>query len=446
MGDLKNDRELMSIIIALLLNSFSYANDLKFCVATAAHQIEGGNVNSDWWDWEKAPGKIKNTEHSGLACDHWNRVDEDISLMKWLGIHQYRFSIEWAKIEPKQNQYDPVALAHYSEEISKLKYAGIQPMITLHHFTLPKWFQDRGGWMAEDAPLLFEKYVAYVFSAIGATTHDWITFNEPLVHIAGGYLVGLTPPERKDLIAIKAKPLVQILKAHALAYHRMHEISKAKGFEIRVGVANHLRVTEPLRAWNPLDRFAANILDDLTNWNFIDAIETGEARFSIPFTMKVREKIDGLKGSQDFIGVNYYTRDLVKFTGKKPMMMSVSVKKDSMKNDLGWEIYAKGFEEILLNVSHRYPAKPILITENGIADSTDSMRSDFLKSHISSVYSAIAKGAKIESYCHWSLLDNFEWIEGFSPRFGLFEVDYKTFARKPRKSAYLYKEIISSKF
>lgn len=421
--------------------------DFKFCVSTAAHQIEGNNTHSDWWAWEKLPGKIKNGDRSGLADDHWNRILEDIAWMKWLGVKRYRFSIEWARIEPRQGKWNYAALAHYVFEIEALKVAGIEPMITLHHFTLPKWFQDGGGWMRKDAPLLFEHYVDFVVRELsdnGVEVRDWITFNEPMVTIAAGYLAGVVPPERKDLLSLKAEPVLQLLRAHARAYHRIHDIADANGQTVRVGMAHHLRAFKAARWWNPLDHAAAKALERVTNWAIPEALETGRYKFRIPFTLHVNEKIEDLAGTQDFVGVNYYTRDVVRFTGNGAMPIEVSVMPGSETTDLGWEIYPEGFGYVLRESAKRYPGKPIVITENGIADASDSKRSEFLRTHLDQVLNAIKDGAPVEGYCHWSLLDNFEWIEGFTPRFGLLEVDYKTFKRTPRKSAELFREFTTS--
>ncbi|MBI4925984.1 MAG: glycoside hydrolase family 1 protein [Bdellovibrio sp.] len=194
-----------------------FPKDFKWCVATSAHQIEGYNTQSDWWDWEQTLGKIKNGDKSGAACDHWNRVAEDIDLLKNLNIKQYRFSIEWAKIEPNQDVWDSEAIAHYKKELQILSQAQIEPIITLHHFTLPRWFRKQGGWEWSEAPTEFLKYVQFVYKALGAPEQIWITFNEPMVHLVGGYIAGVTPPGEKRAISGLIRPLKGLLQSHALA-------------------------------------------------------------------------------------------------------------------------------------------------------------------------------------------------------------------------------------
>jgi len=443
----------------------SFPEGFKWCVATSAHQIEGNNDQSDWWDWEQRPNvagscRIKNCETSGVASDHWNRLEQDIELLKGLHVKQYRFGIEWAKIEPAPGQFDNGAIEHYRDEIRLLEQAGIEPMITLQHFTLPRWVAHEGGWSWVGMPEAFEAFARLVYTEIAgtcATCRDWITVNEPMVHLGGGYILGITPPGFSDarfgahsyfdgvgspteIIKRLKGPLLGMLRSHARVYHALHAEAKARGRDIRIGMAHHVRVFDPKRS-NVLDWLAARVVDDLWNWMLPNALYTGIFQVSIPFMIHEEEEIPGLRGTQDFFGVNYYSRDIVKFKWDHGASLAIEVKKNAPVNDLGWEIYPKGLFRTLLSIHKRYSNLPILITENGTADARDAFRSKFIVEHLTQLQRALKRNVPVEGYCHWSLLDNFEWVEGFSPRFGLYEVNYSTQERIPRASASLFSEI-----
>lgn len=423
-------------------NTLRFPDGFRWCAATAAHQIEGYNSNSDWWDWELIPGKVKNGEHSGPACDHWNRVQEDVAILRDLGMKTYRFSVEWAKIEPQPGVFDHDVITHYRNELRLLSEAGIEPMITLHHFTFPKWVRAQGGWEWDGIQEAFARYADVVITQIGPDVVDWITINEPYVHILGGYYVGLTPPGEtramKDLV-----PVVEgLLKSHALAYRTLHASAVRLNRKIRVGFAHHLRVIEPHRRTNPIDSSVARSMHRVLNWSISDAIQTGKLVMKISPLLSEERDLPELLGTEDFIGVNYYTRDFISYSVKSGVTFHPP--DTAPKNDLGWEIYPEGIYQLLTELANRYPGKPVFITENGLADSTDTQRPQFIQGHLSEVHRAITAGVPVEGYCHWSLMDNFEWVEGFEPRFGLFEVDYSTFKRSPRPSAFLYEGIARS--
>ena len=418
-------------------SEYPFPKDFKWCVATAAHQIEGNNTLNDWWEWEhRLPSKIKNSELSGLADDHWNRVDEDTELLNDLGVTTYRFSIEWSRIEPIEGQFNLEAINHYKYEIGELKKKGISPMVTLHHFTSPLWFAKKGGWANSDSPKLFERFVHFVRLQFGGSVEQWITFNEPMVLIAGGYISGVFPPGITDWNQVQA-PLKNILLAHAKAYQELHKNGLAQ-----VGIAHHLRIMDPYNKLNPIEWFLAQKLSNAFNWTMLNALKSGNIKLSVPTKINYHETIPELKDTQDFIGVNYYSRDLVQFTPHQKEAITLKVNSKNPKSDLGWEIYPTGMYDILKSVHHKFKNLPIIITENGIADQEDKLRSRFLIDHLFEVQQAIKDGIPVKGYCHWSLYDNFEWAEGFAPRFGLFNVDYLTLKRTPRESALLYRDII----
>lgn len=411
-----------------------------WCAATAAHQIEGGNINSDWWDWEQVPGHIANGDKSGAACDSWHRVSEDIALLKDLGVDTYRFSIEWAKIEPVEGQYDPAAIAHYKSEVDQLKKAGISPIITLQHFTMPRWLRAKGGWEWAGAEGEFMKYAALVYTKIAPGVRDWITINEPMVNVLGGYYEGIIPPGEKRELSGIVPVLKGLLVAHADAYQVLHQLAKTRGAAVRVGMAHHLRTFDPAVLTDPLDETATALAEQAWNWTIPDALETGRLQMSLLWMVSEDEVIPGLAGTQDFLGMNYYTGDLIAFSATQGLIQMA--RSWLPKSDMGWDIYPQGFYRILSEAGSRYPGKSIFVTENGVADAKDSERPDFIQEHLKAMAQAIQEGVPVEGYCHWSLMDNFEWNSGFAPRFGLYAMDYKTFKRTPRPSASFFKEIV----
>ena len=415
----------------------SFPKDFKWCAATAAHQIEGNNKNSDWWLWENQSGTIKNGDNTEIAADHWNKLKEDIDLLGQLNLNTYRLSIEWAKIEPTQGQWDPEAVAHYQTEIRMLSDAGIAPLITLQHFTLPQWVAQNGGWNWNGIADAFAKYSEFVYTQIAPQVQDWITLNEPMVLVFAGYLEGIFPPGLKGKFPDIIAPITGMLKAHAAVYKKLHLLAEKSDQPIRIGFAHHLRKMYPANSLNPLDLLAAHYANEAWNWAFPNAIKTGRLIFSVPFTLSANIEIPDLKGTQDFFGLNYYSSDKIHYSfsdGFKRLDPKTELHEKNI-TDLGWTIDPKGFYDILKQTKNRFPDLSILITENGIADATDFKRIPFIHDHLIAILHAIDKGAKIEGYCHWSLIDNFEWAEGYTPRFGLFEVNYSTLERTPRPSA-----------
>ena len=319
-------------------------------------------------------------------------------------------------------------------------------------------------------PFAFARFATFAYEQIGPRVRDWVTVNEPMVHLGGGYVLGLTPPgcgpnnpgcllpvegsradqdhpylgggapKKEDILRV-IEPARGLLRSHALAYQAIHIAARRLGAPVRVGLAHHLRVFDARHAINPLDWIIAGVLDKLWNWSVPNATLTGKLEISIPFMFSHSETIEGLAGTQDFFGINYYTRDLVAFHWDKGISVKMETKKGVPLNDLGWEIYPKGMFRLLLDVRNRFPGMPVLITENGVADRDDSDRGEFLRRHMRWVHRAIKQGVPIEGYCHWSLLDNFEWSEGFGPRFGLYEVDYATQARRLRPSGKVFSEM-----
>ncbi len=417
---------------------FTFPKDFLWGAGTSSHQVEGNNTNNDWWQWEQhIPLKMR----SGQACDEWNRFEEDFKLAQSLGFTAYRFSLEWSRIEPSPGQFDNAAIEHYREMILSLKSRGIEPVVTLNHFSIPLWFVRQGGWLSDKSPELFARYVQRAIGALGSDVHYWVTLNEPAVYTYKSYMIGQWPPGEKS--TKKAFKVVQNLaRAHVLAYVKIKESYAQKGWkEPMVGIAQQVLIFAPCSDSSLWDRLSASLRDRLINHLFVQALIRGKARVLGVFSMRLPRA-----GTLDFIGLNYYTREYVRNRGflLSDILGSECVSKDPgiKKSCLGWEIYPQGLYTFIKAFSEY--KLPILITENGICTSDDTQRSEFIIEHLQYVAMAMSEGAPVIGYLYWSLLDNYEWAEGFAPRFGLIEVDYTTQGRKVRESARKFEEIIRS--
>jgi len=411
-------------------------------VSISAHQVEGGNIN-DWSEWElknaerlarEAPDKfadivsdwdvIKNQATdpqnyiSGLACDHYHRYKEDIAILKSLGIKAFRFSVEWSRIEPENGQFNNKELEHYCAVVQELKNNDIEPWVMLWHRTNPLWIAKLGDWENSQTVSYYLRFVEKVVERLGANVRFWMPINEPIMSFYGGYLGGIYPPGKKNLFAAW-KVFRNFSNAHKSAYKIIHKLNP----DSKVGIPHSVLYTEPYEGkW--YNRMLTRLLDYFVNWRILNEIEN----------------------STDFIGVQYYSRRIFNLTLKLNngrMQFIEEIKPKDRKSDMGWEVYPQGLHLFLKELNKRYN-KPIYITENGIADAKDASREHFIKDHLSSIGRAIAEDVDIRGYFYWSLLDNLEWDKGFWPRFGLVEVDRKTFERKIRGSAYKFSEIIKN--
>lgn len=384
--------------------------------ATSAYQVEGNNRNADWWHWEKKAGK----ERSGPACRHYEFYEKDFDLAKSLNHNSHRLSIEWSRIEPEEGEFSEEALQHYIDVIFALKKRNIEPIVTLHHFTNPLWFSKRGGWASKDSVNYFMRYCEYVTKALSGYVHYWITINEPNVYISHSYILGAWPPQQRSIF--EARSVEKYLaKAHVKVYHLIHQIYRqAKLRKPEVGIAQNI-MAFVLRKQNWKNRFSAFLRDRVYNVGFFERVRLYNY-FRLPM---------------DFIGVNYYSRQLVelKKMGLNNLASDCADEKHNRakKNSLGWDIYPTGIYEVLLGLK-KYSI-PIMITENGICTSDDKLRWKYIQDHLKNIHMAMKKGVKITGYLYWSLLDNFEWDKGFRPRFGLIQINYKTFKRTVRRSA-----------
>lgn len=402
--------------------------DFLWGVATSAHQIEGGNIWNDWARFEAEAGNIRGGEPSGRASDHWNRVAEDIALIEDLGANAYRFSVEWSRVEPREGEWSLDAWSHYEDEVARLRAAGIVPMVTLLHFTLPAWLADRGGLIADDFAGRFGRFAREAARRLGSDVDLWCTLNEPNVQMYQGYVEGIWPPGIRDT-ALASRAFAGIVRGHAAAAVAL----RAADPGARVGMAVNMIVFDPSSRWSLLDWIAARQADSGFNWAYYDSIGLGRIRFDLAGFPSLDEPLPSLAGSADFLGINYYRRNLVRFDPGAPGLVKLTPGLGPL-SDSGVEIYPEGLLRLLRRSWKRY-GLPIYVTENGVSDAADRLRADYLRSHAHAVAVARAEGIPVGGYFHWSLLDNFEWSEGFGPRFGLYRVDYETFQRQSTAGA-----------
>jgi beta-glucosidase len=417
--------------------------------ATAAHQIEGGNTNNDWWDWEHGSfddGRphIHDGDTSETAALSWGRFSTvDLPAMKQLGVNAYRFSVEWSRLEPSPGAWDVDAAEAYRAFAADLRQNGIEPMVTLHHFTSPRWIAQKGGFANRETLEDFAAFTARVADLLGSVVDLWCTLNEPNVYTFFGYIDGTWPPGKQDT-ALAAKVLANMLEAHALASQQLrgHDTVDADGDgqPVLAGLAHHVRLFQPASA-STLDATITGLTDDFFNEATVRALSTGRIKVSVPGTVEIDREVEGLREASDFLGVNYYTRDHVRADLSTQALSTLYVPDSRPKNDLGWDIYPEG---LLMFLERFAPlGLPLYVTENGVADEAGNIRPDFLRAHVYALQRAILQKIDVRGYFHWSLMDNFEWADGYMGRFGLFRVDRSQpdLPREPTDAVYTFRHI-----
>ncbi|HTL11856.1 MAG TPA: glycoside hydrolase family 1 protein [Bdellovibrionota bacterium] len=423
--------------------------------ATSSHQVEGGNVHNDWWAWEEK-GNIEGGVRSGAATDHWHRYKEDLKLAESLGLNTYRFSIEWSRVEPRKGRWDQKALDWYVELVAECERRGLLPMATLHHFTSPQWFAEDGGFTNEKSAGRFAVFVEKVLEAIGPRIPLWCTLNEPMVLVVGSYLGKFMPPAEFNPKGA-SQACRNLLRAHVKAYDLIHAHAKTherqgpwKDHPVQVGLAHNMIDLMPDRWWHPVERLLQRVFWRFYNQAWLDAVTGRRQRFGVPGLVPKPEPVKKALGRKtaDFIGVNYYTKAYLSFRPRDasdqnlqgiPVGVSFARRKEPV-TDMDWALHPEGLKR-MIRMAASY-GLPIYVTENGIADKEDSLRPGYLKSHLGAVAQCLEEGIDVRGYYYWSLLDNFEWIKGFKPRFGLISVNYETFERKLTGSAEWLKKII----
>ncbi len=409
--------------------------------ATAAHQNEGGNGANNWSAWEQEPGRIFEDQKAGPATNWWDLAiaAADFDRAAAMGLNTLRLSVEWSRIEPEPGNFDGAALRRYAEMIALLRERGLRPMITLHHFTDPLWLAPLGGW---ENPLIgdyFSRFTERVIDALGDQVNFWCTINEPIVYAYSGFLDGNFPPGVRQLRRALTV-LRNMLLAHGRAYRTIHRIQT----DAVVGLAHHMRYFLPNDPRNALDRRAAALYDQIANRSTLDAITEGKLGPLVGVGQVVSHLID----TSDYIGLNYYSTAHVTFDRKQPGMLFM---RQTFRPDLALyertadgrpfgEIYPEGMY-LALKKLQAY-GRPIYITENGVPDRNDAYRPYVLTTYLAEVWRAMQEGADVRGYYHWTLVDNFEWAEGWNLRFGLIELDPETGERTPRTSAAIYGRIV----
>lgn len=395
----------------IITSDIKFPDGFLWGTATAAHQVEGNNINSDWWHWEKRKKLIPD---SGLACDHYHLFKKDFKLAKEvLHNNAHRLSIEWARIEPSEGKFNKKETKHYINVLKELKKMGFKVMLTLHHFVNPLWFSQKAGFEKKKNVYYFDKFIWYCAEQFTGYVDYWVIFNEPNVYASMAYLMGYWPPQKRSILKA-AQIIFNMAKAHSHAYKIIHQINHGA----KVGsVINQTYY----KSYRYIDMPLIPLYKFITNDSFIFLT----------------------KGNWDFLGINYYALHVVRWGDlflKRPFPAETEKVQLREMTDLGWPIYPQGIYFVAREAWKKYRL-PIFITENGLADKTDSKRARFIINHLHWLAQAMKEGADVRGYFHWTLMDNFEWHLGRSPKFGLFKTNFKTLERIPRKSAYVYGEI-----
>jgi beta-glucosidase len=412
--------------------AYHFPRGFLWGTATAAHQVEGNNTNNQWWKWEQE-GHTNGT--SGLACDWWGgRWREDFDRAAEGGQNAHRLSVEWSRIQPTPDTWDEDALERYRNMLRGLRERGITPMVTLHHFTDPLWVYERNSWETEEVVPVFEKFVRKVVEALKEYCTLWCTINEPNTYALYGHVVGEFPAPHRGL-KVARNVLANMLRGHAVAYRAIHEIQR----EARVGYALHYRPMIARSKWSPFDVLMRSIYYNGLNVMFPSGVGTGVMRSPLG-----RVHIPEAKGTQDFLGLNYYSVDTIKFnvTNFKGLFATRYFPEGSDFSDTKFIAnIPRGIFDTIQWAVQTYPNLPILITENGIEDASDRIRPRYIAQHLHQVWRAVNFNWPVKGYFHWSLVDNFEWERGWTQRFGLWALDEKTQKRTKRPSADLYTEV-----
>jgi beta-glucosidase len=396
-------------------------------VATSAFQMEGA-PRCDWTRWKIRDEDDRQARLNGVG--HLLRTDEDLALLPELGVNAYRFSVEWSRVAPRRGGWDRKAMDRYVRIAATLREAGIEPVVTLHHFTNPSWLAKGTSWEDPSTAGEFLRFAERAVRALRGHARVFITFNEPNVFIVGGYLGGIMPPGRKSVKGGFAA-FANVFRAHAALYDMIHSGERER---TSVGVAHSMVAFQPASEGSPMDGWAAEAAHAIYNMGLIETFRTGSLSVRLPSLIE-EETAVGVRDKLDFLGVNYYFRMFLRLSS--PGMEGAEYFwEDREKRGLtetGWEVYPKGFEDMLRAAA--LAGVPLVVTENGAAESDDRRKIAFMKDHLRVVLRMMREGIDLRGYFWWSLMDNYEWLEGLRPRFGLYRVDFKTLERTPTAAA-----------
>lgn len=415
--------------------SYHFPRHFLWGTATAAHQVEGSNTNNNWFAWEEA-GHTR--DKSGLACDWWaGRWKEDLDRAAEGGQNAHRFSVEWSRIEPEPGRWDENALEKYRAMARGMTERGLKPIVTLHHFTDPLWLYEQNGWEEETVVALFEKFSRKVVEALKEYVNLWVTINEPNVYALSGYVAGDFPSGKSAHrgLDFALRVLSNMLRGHAAAYHAIHQLQP----EAQVGYALHYRPMRAARPWFPLDVWMRSLQYQGINLAFPSAISSGVMK-----SPRGQVRLPEVKGLQDFVGLNYYAVDTVRFdpSAGAQLFGKRYYPPEADLSETGFIANTpQGLFDSVAWAAKTFPDTPIYITENGVEDSRDTLRPRYLAGHLHQLWRAVNFNYPVRGYLHWSLVDNFEWERGWSQRFGLWGLDIATQARIRRRSVDFYAEI-----
>ncbi|UJR85884.1 glycoside hydrolase family 1 protein [Sandaracinus amylolyticus] len=409
--------------------------------ATSSHQVEGEQTQSDWAAWEARRGRIHGGDRAGRACEWWaGRAEEDFERARTMGHGAIRLSLEWSRLEPRPGVFDEAAFDRYARMLEKARAIGLTTMVGLDHFTLPYWLAVRGSWLAEEAPDRFARYADRCARRLGDLVPLWTTLNEPSVLAFMAYVGKAWPPGLGNPV-LGARALRAQLVAHGAAYHAVHDARR----DAQVGLVLNLPAIDPYDSTSARDRAVATAQDWAFNGVVLDALAHARLRFPLALREESAPVLRGPNGpALDFVGLNYYGRYRVRFDARHPA--ELFGRRDAREtvhtesNDWG-EIHPEGLTRQLMRLARAFPRMPLYVTENGMFDPSDTRRPSYLVSHVRAVHDAIAQGADVRGYFVWSLIDNFEWAEGWSTPFGLLALDRTTQARTARRSADVYSAI-----
>jgi beta-glucosidase len=419
----------------------SFPPNFLWGAATAAHQVEGQNFNNDWWDWEQIPGHIMNGDSSRVACDWWSgRYMEDFDRARELGHNAHRLSVEWSRIEPRPGEWDDAALARYREILTALRERNIEPFITLVHFTQPRWFmesranQSQGGWLDDHSPEILERLVEHVVPVLGDLCHFWITLNEPNLYILLNYAWKGRPPGTGSVLQA-LRVARNMMLAHYRAYAAIHRLQP----DAQVSLSHQWRWITPANPNSILDRLVARISNYITNGMFMRALLDGV----LAFPLGRGEKIGDGKLPLDYFALNYYFENRVTFDLTRPgsllarQLPSTWLQQTPHESfELAGDPAPNALYSILKLLARSH--LPLYITESGSFYVGRDNQSPYLVSHLRALHHAIQEGIDVRGYFWWTLVDNFEWDQGYWLRFGLYDLDVASQARTKRPVADTY--------
>ena len=444
-----------------MTTKIEFPSDFLWGSATSAYQIEGspladGAGPSIWHRFCHTPNLVRDGDTGDIACDHYRRYRDDVALMRTLGMNAYRFSIAWGRVLPEgRGSVNRAGLDFYDRLVDTLLQNGIEPMATLYHWDLPAVLDDRGGWLNPDIAKWFADYAAIVFRKLDDRVKLWATLNEPWVVTDGGYLHGVLAPGHRNRFEA---PIAthQLLRAHGAAVTAY----RAEG-KHRIGIVVNLEPKYPASD-DPADRAATARAEAYMNRQYLEPVVHGrypgelKEIFGDAWPTWPTSDFESIRQPIDFVGVNYYTRNVTRFDPDAWPLTAAPVRQvRATYTETGWEVFAQGLTDVLIWVKDRYGNPPIYVTENGAAFPdpplatddrvADPLRVDYLRRHVVALHAARSAGVDVRGYFAWSLLDNFEWAHGYSKRFGLVHVNFNDQKRTPKDSARLYAKIIASR-